>query len=44
LRAIVAKYDPGKATMPFDENVFAKTLIYAVIVETVGYREMPRPA
>jgi nitroimidazol reductase NimA-like FMN-containing flavoprotein (pyridoxamine 5'-phosphate oxidase superfamily) len=44
LRAIVAKYDPDAAAGPFDEEVLARTLVYAVIVETLSYRELPQRA
>ncbi len=42
LRAIVSKYDPEAASMAFDEAVLVQTLIYAVTIETVSYRELPR--
>lgn len=40
LRAIVAKHDREGATMPFDPAVLARTLVYAVEIQTVGYREL----
>ena len=40
LRAIVAKHDPAGAAKPFDEAVLARTLVYAVEIETVSYREL----
>jgi nitroimidazol reductase NimA-like FMN-containing flavoprotein (pyridoxamine 5'-phosphate oxidase superfamily) len=40
LRAIVAKHDPEGATRPFDPAVLARTLVYAVDIETVSYREL----
>lgn len=42
LRAIVARYDPAAAREPFDAGVFSQTLVYAVAIETVGYRESPQ--
>lgn len=42
LRAIVTRYDPGAADEPFDPDVFAKTLVYAVAIEAVTYKELPR--
>jgi len=41
LRAIVGKYDPQAASSPFAEDVLAQTLIYAVEVETLSYKERP---
>lgn len=40
LRAIVAKHDPEGANKPFDEAVLARTLVYAVEIERVSYREL----
>lgn len=42
LRTIVAKYDPDAAAAPFDADVLAQTLVYAVDMETVSYRQSPR--
>ena len=42
LRAIVAKYDPDAAALPFDEGDFERTLVYAIAIETVSYKERPR--
>ncbi len=43
LRTIVAKYDPVLADAPFDPAVLAQTLIYAIVVETITYKErLPR--
>lgn len=42
LRAIVAKYDPGAAEVLFNEAALAKTLIYAVAVDSLTYKERPR--
>jgi nitroimidazol reductase NimA-like FMN-containing flavoprotein (pyridoxamine 5'-phosphate oxidase superfamily) len=42
LRAIVAKYDPDAVDRPFKEKVFARTLVYAITIESVGYKERPR--
>ena len=42
LRAIVAKYDPGAAGAPFDEAVLAETLVYAVVIESMSYKQRPR--
>lgn len=39
LRAIVAKYDPGAAEVPFGEADFAQTLIYEVIIDAASYKE-----
>lgn len=45
LRTILAKYDPGRADTPFDPDVLAQTLVYAVTVETITYKELrPRGA
>lgn len=42
LRTIVAKYDPDAAALPFDEGDFERTLVYAIPIETVSYKERPR--
>jgi uncharacterized protein len=42
LRTIVAKYDPDAALLPFDEDDFERTLVYAVAIETISYKERPR--
>ena len=42
LRAIVAKYDPGAAGAPFDEAVLAETLVYAVVIESMSYKQRAR--
>ncbi len=42
LRAIVAKYDPEASEKPFKPQVFAKTLMYAVEVQTIGFKERPK--
>lgn len=42
LRAIVAKYDPDAVEKPFKLQVFARTLIYVVEVETIAVRERPK--
>jgi nitroimidazol reductase NimA-like FMN-containing flavoprotein (pyridoxamine 5'-phosphate oxidase superfamily) len=39
LWAIVAKHDPTGVAKPFDGAVLARTLVYAVEIETLGYRE-----
>jgi len=39
LRAIVAKYDPGAAEVPFGEADFAQTLIYEVVIEAASYKK-----
>jgi nitroimidazol reductase NimA-like FMN-containing flavoprotein (pyridoxamine 5'-phosphate oxidase superfamily) len=44
LRAIVAKYDPQAVRRPFGEHDFAQTQVYEVLVDTVSYKERPRPA
>jgi nitroimidazol reductase NimA-like FMN-containing flavoprotein (pyridoxamine 5'-phosphate oxidase superfamily) len=44
LRAIVNKYDPEAADRPFDEDVLAQTLVYAIVVDTVSFKQKPRPA
>jgi nitroimidazol reductase NimA-like FMN-containing flavoprotein (pyridoxamine 5'-phosphate oxidase superfamily) len=44
LGAIVAKYDPQAVGRPFDERDFAQTQVYEVSVDTVSYKERPRPA
>jgi nitroimidazol reductase NimA-like FMN-containing flavoprotein (pyridoxamine 5'-phosphate oxidase superfamily) len=41
LRAIVAKYDPAAASMPFGETHFARTLLYEIVIETVSYKQEP---
>ena len=40
LGAIVAKYDMTMAGRPFDERVLAKTLVYEVTIEAIGYRQL----
>ena len=42
LRVIVAKYDPPAADKPFKPQTFAKTLVYEVEVETIGFKERPK--
>lgn len=42
LRAIVAKYDPDAVDVPFAEHTLAETLVYAVSIETMSYRALPR--
>jgi nitroimidazol reductase NimA-like FMN-containing flavoprotein (pyridoxamine 5'-phosphate oxidase superfamily) len=42
LRAIVAKYDPDVAAMPFTDRVLAHTLVYVVGIETLSYKTRPR--
>jgi nitroimidazol reductase NimA-like FMN-containing flavoprotein (pyridoxamine 5'-phosphate oxidase superfamily) len=42
LRAIVAKYDPAAASLPFGAKNLAATLVYTVAVERVTYKERPR--
>jgi len=42
LRAIVAKYDPEAADMPFAEDALAETLVYAVEIETLSFKALPR--
>jgi nitroimidazol reductase NimA-like FMN-containing flavoprotein (pyridoxamine 5'-phosphate oxidase superfamily) len=42
LRAIVGKYDPQAAGRPLSEDALDQTLVYAVEVETLSYRERPR--
>jgi nitroimidazol reductase NimA-like FMN-containing flavoprotein (pyridoxamine 5'-phosphate oxidase superfamily) len=42
LRAIVDKYDPEAAGKPFKPELLATTLIYAVEVETIGFKERPK--
>jgi nitroimidazol reductase NimA-like FMN-containing flavoprotein (pyridoxamine 5'-phosphate oxidase superfamily) len=41
LRAIVAKHDPDGVSKAFDDAVLARTLVYAVEIEAVSYRELP---
>jgi uncharacterized protein len=42
LRLIVGKYDPEAADRPFDEDVLERTLVYAVSIDTVTYKQRPR--
>jgi nitroimidazol reductase NimA-like FMN-containing flavoprotein (pyridoxamine 5'-phosphate oxidase superfamily) len=42
LRTIVAKYDPDATALPFDEGDFERTLVYAIAIETISYKERPR--
>jgi nitroimidazol reductase NimA-like FMN-containing flavoprotein (pyridoxamine 5'-phosphate oxidase superfamily) len=42
LRIIVAKYDPAAVDKPFKAKVFAKTIVYAVEVDTIGFKERPK--
>jgi len=39
LRFLVAKYDPEAAEVPFDQDVFAATLLYELTIDEVGYKE-----
>ena len=39
LRAIVAKYDPGAAALPFGETVYARTVLFTMTIEAAGYKE-----
>jgi len=41
LRAIVEKYDPERTGLPFDEAVFARTLLYAIDIDTLTYKSRP---
>jgi len=41
LRAIVAKYDPAAAGMPFGEKDFAQTLLFAVAIERASFKQEP---
>jgi uncharacterized protein len=40
LRAIMVKYDRALADRPFDERVLAKTLVYEVRIEELGFRQL----
>ena len=43
LRAIVAKYDPEAADRPFAEKDLQATLVYAVLIDSISYRQqLPR--
>lgn len=42
LREIVAKYDPAAAADAFHEDALAQTLVYAIEIETISYKERPR--
>jgi nitroimidazol reductase NimA-like FMN-containing flavoprotein (pyridoxamine 5'-phosphate oxidase superfamily) len=42
LRSIVAKYDPLAAAHPFAQDALAGTLVYAIIIDALGYKEHPR--
>lgn len=42
LRLIVAKHDPDAADMPFAEGALAETLVYAITIETLGYKARSR--
>lgn len=44
LRAIVAKYDPEGVDRPFNDRVFERTLIYRVAVDSVSFKQRPRPS
>jgi nitroimidazol reductase NimA-like FMN-containing flavoprotein (pyridoxamine 5'-phosphate oxidase superfamily) len=41
LRAIVAKYDPAAAGVPFGEKDFAQTLLFAVAIERASFKQEP---
>jgi nitroimidazol reductase NimA-like FMN-containing flavoprotein (pyridoxamine 5'-phosphate oxidase superfamily) len=41
LRAIVAKYHPELRSAPFKPNTFARTLVYAMTVEALTYKQNP---
>jgi nitroimidazol reductase NimA-like FMN-containing flavoprotein (pyridoxamine 5'-phosphate oxidase superfamily) len=41
LRSLVAKYDPAATDHLFDQEVLGKTLVYELVIEKVGYREIP---
>jgi hypothetical protein len=38
----VMKYDESTAELPFEEATLAQTLVYAVAIDTLSYRERPR--
>jgi nitroimidazol reductase NimA-like FMN-containing flavoprotein (pyridoxamine 5'-phosphate oxidase superfamily) len=42
LRSLVMKYDESTAELPFEEATLAQTLVYAVAIDTLSYRERPR--
>lgn len=42
LRAIVAKYDPMAADQPLDERDFERTLVYAVMIDDLSFKQRPR--
>ena len=39
LRAIVAKYDHEAISQPLNEQIFAKTLVYAVAIDAVSFKQ-----
>jgi nitroimidazol reductase NimA-like FMN-containing flavoprotein (pyridoxamine 5'-phosphate oxidase superfamily) len=42
LRLIVAKYDPKAADQAFDEHDFEQTLVYAVTIDDLSFKQRPR--
>jgi nitroimidazol reductase NimA-like FMN-containing flavoprotein (pyridoxamine 5'-phosphate oxidase superfamily) len=42
LRSIVAKYDPERLDSPFTPGAFARTLIHAMDIEEITYKQYPR--
>ncbi len=41
LRTLVAKYDPAAAELPFRPDALAETLVYAVDIDALTYRQRP---
>lgn len=39
LRTIVTKYDPEAIHQPFNEQVFSKTLVYSISIETLNFKK-----
>jgi len=44
LRIIVAKYDRTGEDAPFEKSALTQTIVYAVEIDSLTYKERPRPA
>jgi nitroimidazol reductase NimA-like FMN-containing flavoprotein (pyridoxamine 5'-phosphate oxidase superfamily) len=43
LRTIVTKYDPGATDRTFDRRALRRTIVFAVTIDALGYKERLRP-
>ena len=44
LRTLTSKYDPTSDDMPFAESALAQTIVYAIEIDSLTYKEHPRSA